>query len=476
MFNRAVDLEGVVAELLEQHGVPGAAVGIVDAHGEAQVVTAGTRGDGSGPVDDRTVFAAASLSKPVFATGVMALVDAGALELDRPLSEYGAESYFSEDERAASITARMVLCHTTGFPNWRHDRPLFLRWSPGKMWGYSGEGFSYLQRVVEHLVGVGIDRYMADAVFRPLGMNDSSFVRLATDEPRIAKGHDREGTPRLPFRPPQWKAAAGGMFTTAPDYARFVVHSLSHCHAMFEPQARIDDELAWGLGWGIERGPASRAIWQWGNDPGYKNFVIGRPADGQGVVVFTNGDRGASVYAAVVGQLLPGRHPSLERQHRPGWMMAMAGRPVDLRPRLDEPAVRSLLEIVSGEGDEIEVGGIASRYRSAGTWLFGVVVEKSWEALTPPPGTPIACIGLESKGRDEATITALAVLPEWRRQGYATSLVFGACEELGLRALEAESDADAVGFLRAIGFEVESQGARSAEAERFRCRLELSSR
>ena len=63
---------------------------------------------------------------------------------------------------------------------------------------------------------------------------------------------------------------------------------------MFEPQARIDEELAWGLGWGIEIG-RRQAVWQWGNDPGYKNFVIGRPAEGQGVVVFTNGDRGAEV-------------------------------------------------------------------------------------------------------------------------------------------------------------------------------------
>ena len=121
----------MVGELLDEHGVPGVAVGFVDADGVTRVVTAGTRGDGLGSVDDDTVFAAASLSKPVFASGVMALVDAGALELDRPLSEYVSEPYLAGDERAAAITARMVLSHTAGFPNWRHDGPLFLRWSPG---------------------------------------------------------------------------------------------------------------------------------------------------------------------------------------------------------------------------------------------------------------------------------------------------------------------------------------------------------
>ena len=118
----AVDLGAMVAELLDEHGTPGAAVGMVDGADGERIVTAGSRGDGRGPVEDDTMFAAASLTKPVFAAGVMALVDAGALELDRPLSLYLPEPYLADDERAASITARMVLSHTTGFPNWRGRR------------------------------------------------------------------------------------------------------------------------------------------------------------------------------------------------------------------------------------------------------------------------------------------------------------------------------------------------------------------
>src|SRR5205823_4701260 len=115
---------------------------------------------------------------------------------------------------------------------------------------------------------------------------------------------------------------------------RFLVHSLAHGQRMFERQVGIDDELGWGLGWGIQESDGCRAIWQWGNDPGYKNFVIGRPADGQGVVVFTNGDRGALVYRDLVRQLLPGPHPSLETRHRPAWLLPLAARPVDLRSQL----------------------------------------------------------------------------------------------------------------------------------------------
>jgi CubicO group peptidase (beta-lactamase class C family)/ribosomal protein S18 acetylase RimI-like enzyme len=466
----------MVAELLDEHGVPGAVVGVVDGDGVTRVVTAGSRGDGRGSVDEDTVFAAASLSKPVFACAVMALVDAGALELDRPLSEYVAEPYLPDDDRAASITARMVLSHTTGFPNWSEDGPLFLRWSPGTRWGYSGEGYAYLQQIVERLTAASLDRYLADAVLGPLGMDDSSFVWREEDAARVATGHDRDGTPQPRSCASQAKAAAGGLYTTGPDYLRFLIHSLAHDHRLFEPQARIDDELAWGLGWGIEESEGGRAIWQWGNNPGYKNFVIARPSDGRGVVVLTNGDRGALVYRDVVPELLPGRHPSLETRHRPRWLLATAGRPVDLQPRLDEPGVRTVLEVLAWRGDEGEVDRIADRYRDAHTRLLGVVVEKSWETQGVSPGTPIACIGLEPKGRDQAEIRSLAVLPEWRRQGFARALIFGACDQLSLRAVEAETDADAVDFYRAVGFAVESRGERYPGVERFRCRLELPRR
>jgi CubicO group peptidase (beta-lactamase class C family) len=464
----------MVAELLDAHGVPGAVVGVVDRAGAARVVTGGSRGDGRGSVDEDTVFAAASLSKPVFASGVMSLVDAGALELDRPLTDYVAEPYLADDDRAASITARMVLSHTTGFPNWREDGPLFLRWSPGTRWGYSGEGYAYLQQVVEQLAGVSLDRYMADAVLGQLGMHDSSFVWRDEDQARVAVGHDRDGEPLPRTCASQAKAAAGGLYTTGPDYLRFLVHSLAHDHGMFEPQVRIDDELAWGLGWGIEIGGGGRSIWQWGNNPGYKNFVIGRPADGHGAVVLTNSDRGALVYRDVVRRLLPGPHPSLETRHRPRWLLATAARPVDLRPRLDEPAVRAVLQALTWRGDDGEVDGIADRYRDADARLLGLVVEKSWEAQGMASGTPIACIGLErGDDRDEAQITSLAVLPDWRRLGYARALIFGACEQLGLRAVEGETDDDAVGFFRATGFAVERIGERYPGVERFRCRLEL---
>jgi ribosomal protein S18 acetylase RimI-like enzyme len=132
-----------------------------------------------------------------------------------------------------------------------------------------------------------------------------------------------------------------------------------------------------------------------------------------------------------------------------------------------------VLEVLAWRGEDSEVDRIADRYRDPHTRLLGLAVERSWDTQDVRPGTPIACVGLEPRGPDEAEIRSLAVLPRWRRRGLARALVFGASEQLGLRALEAETDADAVGFYRATGFEVESLGERDPGVERFRCRLEL---
>ena len=314
-----MDLEA----LLAAHETQGAVVGTIAA-GEHTVVAAGTRGADRGPVERDTVFAAASLTKPVFALGVLALVDRGALELDRPLGEYLPEPYVADDPRADGITARMVLSHTTGLQNERMGgEPLALAFTPGERFRYSGEGFTYLQRVVERLCAVPVADHLTDAVLRPLGMTDSTFAWPGAEDGRLAIGHDEDGAARPLFRPPPAKVAAGGLFTTAPDYLRFLQHCLVHEHRMFVPQVHIDEDLAWGLGWGIETGQET-AVWQWGNDPGYKSYVLGRAARGDGLVVFTNGDRGADVYAAVVRELLPGPHPSLEPWQRSGWTKGWA--------------------------------------------------------------------------------------------------------------------------------------------------------
>ena len=105
-----------------------------------------------------------------FSYAVLRLVDAGTLQLDAPVSRYLPGDY-SADPRAARITIRQALTHTTGFPNWRSSpRELPVYFDPGERFSYSGEGFEYLQHAVERVTGQTLDALMRRLVFDPLNM------------------------------------------------------------------------------------------------------------------------------------------------------------------------------------------------------------------------------------------------------------------------------------------------------------------
>jgi len=97
--------------------------------------------DSKAPLDEESIFEAASMSKTVFAYLAMRMVDKGLLDLDTPLNTYLPYPDIDRDERYKLITARMVLTHRTGFPNWRyfnradtslhvHFPDLYLKFTP----------------------------------------------------------------------------------------------------------------------------------------------------------------------------------------------------------------------------------------------------------------------------------------------------------------------------------------------------------
>lgn len=324
---RAAALADSLPSLLVEAGVPGLAIAVVRDGAIEWVKGFGTRAAGSEqPVDAETVFGAASLTKPVFAYAVMKLADRGEIDLDRPLADYLVYEDVAHDPRAERITARMVLSHSTGLPNWRPGRwsddpqPLTTQFEPGSRWQYSGEGFIYLQRVVERLTGKPVAELLHETVFEPLGMTTSSLVweeRFAGD---YAVPHREDLTPRDDRRPVE-ALVAGTLLTTAADYARFLIAliegeglALGTLGAILEPQIEVRQGVHWGLGWGLEEGPTGRAIWQWGHDPGYRAFTISLPERRLGMVFFSNSDNGMLLLRKIVTGTLGGtEHPALDQ-------------------------------------------------------------------------------------------------------------------------------------------------------------------
>lgn len=188
-------LEKLIPQLMKEGDVPGLSVLVIRDRrvfwqGEFGVANADTKQ----PVTNNTIFEAASLSKPVFAYAILKLVDSGKLDLDTPLVKYLPGAYVEADERLNQITARHVLTHRTGFPNWRpRGGALKIHFAPGEKFSYSGEGFVYLQKVVEHLTGLPVDTFMKKVVFDPLGMANSSYIWQERYAPLKAFGHNQAG-------------------------------------------------------------------------------------------------------------------------------------------------------------------------------------------------------------------------------------------------------------------------------------------
>jgi len=322
-------LDEIIQQLLRDGGVPGLSIALIRRGEIAELINAGTRNTSTrAPVEPNTIFDAASLSKPMFAHAVLQLIDAGALSLDAPLAKY-VPDYVSDDPRAADVTVRNVLSHTTGLPNWRgNDYPLKTYFPPGARFNYSGEGFVWLQRVVEVISGKPVDSVMQRLIFDPLEMRDSGYVWRPQFDANHADPHDGALVPGTKAKPMAANTAYS-LQTTASDYARFVQSVLSGARlkpAMarlwLDPHVRVgwhrsqclaptvlesDQQVAWALGWGLE--PDHGTFFHWGDNGRFKSFAIGSVVSRSAAVVFANGENGMSIMAELIDRLMPGEHP-----------------------------------------------------------------------------------------------------------------------------------------------------------------------
>lgn len=309
-----------LTSLLDSAGIPGAAVAVIDQRRVVWASGYGVREAGhAAPVDKHTVFSAASLGKPVFAYLVLKLVDAGKLDLDKPLYQYVPYRAMAHDARYQRITARMVLSHQTGFPNWRQGQ-LNLLFEPGRRFGYSGEGFVYLQGVVMTIMGKDVEELAQQYVFKPLGMSRSSYRWQAAFESNYATPHTSFGQPQaVPrFTDPN---VALSLQTTAADYGRFLVALLTGeglkpatarawLSAQVTPGQTLRDTtrasatIRWGLGIGLVQTRGEQGCWHWGDNGGFRGFAYVSRTRRQGFVCFTNSRNGASIFGALASRVL----------------------------------------------------------------------------------------------------------------------------------------------------------------------------
>ncbi|GEM_PF-1592739 len=322
-------LDELIPRLMIANNVPGVSMAGIEKGRLAWTRTYGVKTAGSDkPVTDSTLFEAASMSKAPFAYATLRLVDREKFDLDMPLVEISGEPYEKvvrntpEDTLHKKITARMVFQHQTGFPNWSWGDPLIPSFVPGTDVGYSGEGFEFCQRVIEDITGLSLQEFMTRELFKPLGMQQSSFVWNDHFDEISAAGHDSDGnviTDRTIYNEPG--NAAYTLYTTPSEYALFLIDVMGMSPSqgsLLSEESRIEmltptvldpnrtglprageryaDEVYWGLSWRAQETSTGTRFYHGGsNSTGFRCLTEFNPSTGYGLIIMTNGFGGSTL-------------------------------------------------------------------------------------------------------------------------------------------------------------------------------------
>jgi len=335
----ADSLDRKIRTLMDAADVHGLAVSIFNNNEPVYKKAFGySRQTGQDTINTNTNIYGASLSKAVFSVLVMKLVEEGVLDLDKPLQQYLPEPVYNrkplakwhdnysdlkDDTLYRSITARMCLSHTTGFPNWRWfeaDQKLRTKFKPGSRYSYSGEGMLYLQVVLETMLGRTLEELMVDKIFKPAGMTMSSYTWQPRFENDFTVGHSSKGELYEKDKDNEARGPST-LETTLDDYTLFVRAVLNHTilkasstTEMFRPQIKIRSvqqfgplahrdsttndgiKLSCGLGWLLLQSPYGTGAFKEGNGSGFQHHSIIFPEKETGIVIMSNSDNAGSIF------------------------------------------------------------------------------------------------------------------------------------------------------------------------------------
>jgi CubicO group peptidase (beta-lactamase class C family) len=322
-------IDAVATQVLEQTGVPSASIAIVR-HGEIVYTHAYGKARLSPPQDATPAmrYAIGSVSKQFTAAALLMLAEEGKLQLDDPV-----EKYIPGLTRGSEVTIRQLLSHTAGYQDyWPEDyvmTPMLLpvtaaeiidKWArkpldfdPGTEWQYSNTNYVIAGEIVEKLSGKSVFDFLAERVFRPLGMKsvwNSDETKLTTAD---ATAYYRNALGTLRVAPKEgrgWMFAAGELAMTAEDLARWDISILRQSlmkpesYREFATEVKLKDgkPTHYALGVEVTEMHGHRVLEHSGEVSGFISDNAVLPDDNAAIVVLTNLD--ASGAASRITQLL----------------------------------------------------------------------------------------------------------------------------------------------------------------------------
>lgn len=255
-------LAAALQPFVDDHAIAGAVVLVASKEKVLDVETVGYADVAAKrPMAADDLFWIASMSKPMTATALMMLVDEGKVSVDDPVEKYLPEfkdqmvaverdaDHVLLKKPAHPILVRNVLSHTSGLPflsrviHHIDQFPLSeavvtyamspLNFQPDTKYQYANAGIDTAGRIVEVVGGMPYEQFMAERLFKPLGMTDTTFFPGEEQLARLARAYklngDKSALEELPItqltypltRRDRYPSPAGGLFSTAADCGRF---------------------------------------------------------------------------------------------------------------------------------------------------------------------------------------------------------------------------------------------------------------
>lgn len=241
-------VRAAMEEMIAKNEIAGAVTAVVTKDKVLDLETIGFADvESKRPMAADTLFWIASMTKPVTAVAILMLQDEGKLKVTDPVAKYIPEfaNLKTPSGKPANLTIAQVMTHISGLGEAPAEQaknaktladlvPMWLaalmQFEPGSKWSYCQSGINTGARIVEVLSGMSFDQFVQKRIFDPLGMKSTTFYPTDAQRKKLVTAYAKKNDsgaleavpPRPDFgtknRPPQGN---GGLFSTAPDYARF---------------------------------------------------------------------------------------------------------------------------------------------------------------------------------------------------------------------------------------------------------------
>jgi CubicO group peptidase (beta-lactamase class C family) len=372
------------------------------------------------PVTPATIFPINSITKAFTGVAAMREVEAGRLDLAKPIGSYVADL----PEAWRGIEVRRLLSNTSGLPNfddsdgdgkaaWATTLAKPIRFPPGQRFDYNQTNYALVQMAINGLRGRAPDATLAGEQIALAGMSRTGWgdSRDAGPERVVSYGY-RQATPDQPTErteifSPMHRAAAG-MVSTAGDMARWLIAMQGDAllkpatkAAMWTPVTYSDGKPGqWGMGWLVLDRPAHRAVAMTG---GSRSAVYLYPDDKVGVVILTN--LAGAAPEDLVDEIAQGFIPGMTLTGVPALRAALTG-----QERVDPAATAAAFRAANPgfTADEHELNDWGYRLLAFGKPRSALTVLKLTAELHPASGNAFDSLGeaYAANGDNAAAITA----------------------------------------------------------------------